>query len=168
MNVALSAGCVNEQLFVIVQSGGLIIIIHISAMTWLKAFIFIFMAKRLWRLFQVKCWCLITSWQWRGLQRVIRWCLSPTTLRHWTSLKSCADLEGAFWENTVCDNITWFVSYVTNNPLLGLSQVPLCSTGWYNVYQEKGQDCGKIQQSNCELETVLKDTVTLEKVLNGI
>lgn len=53
-------------------------------------------SKRFWYLSQVKCWCLTTSWPWRGLRQVIRWFLSPTTLRHWTSLKSCAEVEGAF------------------------------------------------------------------------
>ncbi len=57
---------------------------------------------------------------------------------------------------------------VSSSPPFGHLQIPVCSTGRYNVYQEKSQDCWKIQQSICELETVLNDIVSFEKQLNSI
>lgn len=44
--------------------------------------------------FQGKCWFWTIFWQWQEAQLVTKWCWSPTTHKHWTSLKSCVDPEG--------------------------------------------------------------------------
>lgn len=43
---------------------------------------------------QVRCWCWTASWPSPGPPPVTRWFWSPTTLRLWTCLRSCAGPEG--------------------------------------------------------------------------
>lgn len=97
-------------------------------------------------LFQGKCWFLTISWPWRGAQQVTKWCWCPTTLKHWISLKSFADLEG---NEEICDQLSvalichhniYNIRYSiekqnnqTNKKFTCLLQIPLCSTGWHNV-----------------------------------